>query len=182
MKIKPGRRCGLTVYFVGPLLLWMILVWATSTRLGAYEQSLNLMIRVVHSLSPESPVPGSGDLMPLFPSNNALRKLAHVFAFAVFMLLAVRAIQWGNPRLKPAAIFVACLLGTFFAGSDAVIRYLTPMRHVREDQFVLDAIGAAFILVITVLYFVAKSWERACLPTYELRNYSADRAVPYEVD
>ncbi|MBC8101381.1 MAG: VanZ family protein [Cytophagales bacterium] len=143
--------------YAGPLLLWMAAIYASSTHLGRYEQSLALIQAASQRLAPESPPPS--DQGELFQINDAARKLAHVFAFGILTLLAVRAIQWGESRLKWQTVTGSFALCVLFAVSDALIRIREPDRHVRLDQFVFNGIGALLVFLLTTGYFGVKYWE-----------------------
>lgn len=146
----------------------MALVYASSTQLGTYDRSLNLMLRASHWIAPDLPIPQ--DVGEIFLINNAVRKLAHVVAFGGFTLLLVRALQWGNPRLKKAVLPITFGLGLLFSFSDALFRIYAPSRHVRGEQFVLNALGSAIVLILVVLFFAAKRAEAWLLAG----NYSRD--------
>ncbi|MES2462860.1 MAG: VanZ family protein [Armatimonadota bacterium] len=152
-----ARKLLRALLYLGPLLLWMGVVIAASTQLGRYEKSLALIQGVAEFLSPDA-VP-SGDIWQQYQINNAARKLAHVGAFGIFTLLAVRALQWGEPKLKWQSISGSLALCVVFAVSEAFVRFRAPDRHVRLEQFVLNAIGALLVFGLTLLYFRLKYWE-----------------------
>ena len=143
--------------YLGPLLLWTGVVIAGSTKLGRYEQSLAFIQGTAQLLSPEA-VP-SNEIWQLYQINNAARKLAHVAAFGIFTMLAVRALQWGEHRLKWQALGGSLGLCLLFALSEAFVRFQSPERHVRLEQFVFNAIGAILVFGLTLLYFRLKYWE-----------------------
>jgi VanZ family protein len=152
------RKLLRALLYLGPLLLWTGVVIAGSTQLGRYEQSLAFIQRTAEMLSPDS-VP-SNDVWQLYQINNAARKLAHVAGFGIFTMLAVRALQWGEPKLKWQAVVGSSGLCILFALSEAFVRFRTPDRHVRLDQFVFNGIGALLVLGLTLLYFRIKYWEQ----------------------
>jgi len=143
--------------YLGPLILWMAVIYTGSTQLGTYDKSIALMLSVARFFSPDGPQPN--DIGSLFLVNNALRKIAHLVTFGILMLLVVRAIQWGRPRLKLSSLVAAILFCTGFSFSDALVRLYARDRHVRADQFVLNAIGSGSVLIITVLFFLLKAGE-----------------------
>lgn len=143
--------------YLGPLLLWMGIVLVGSTRLGAYENSLAFIQGTAELLNPEETP--SNDVWQLYQINNAARKLAHIVAFGVFTMLAVRAMQWGASRLKWQSLVGSLGLSLLFAFSEAFVRFRSPERHVRLEQFVLNGIGALAVFGLTLLYFRLKSWE-----------------------
>ena len=152
------RKSIRALLYLGPLLLWMVVVIAGATYLGRYEESLALIQRVAHLLSPDAQ--SAVDVNQLYQINNAARKLVHVAAFAVFTMLSVRAMQWGEAKLKWQSLAGSLGLCIVFALSEAFVRFTSPARHVRLEQFVLNGIGALLIFGLTMLYFGIKYWER----------------------
>ena len=153
----------------------MAIVYASSTELGTYDKSLNLILRFSYWLSPGMTIPG--DVGAYFPINNAARIVARVFVFAVFTLLTVRALQWGHHRLKPVTLGITFLLALPFSFSDALFRLNAPDRHVRVEQFVLNGIGAVVVLLGVVVFFFAKQWETSLLAlagNLQLSNETAE--------
>jgi VanZ family protein len=144
--------------YLGPLFLWMGAVAAGSTYLGRYEESLALIQGAAHLLSPDAPP--ARDRGDLFQINNAARKLVHIATFAVFTMLSVRAIQWGEARLKWQSLAGSLALCIVFALSEAFVRFQSPVRHVRLEQFVLNGIGAVLTFGLTMLYFGIKYGEK----------------------
>jgi VanZ family protein len=151
------RKYLRALLYLGPLLLWMGIVIAASTQLGRYEESLAFIQGTAQLLSPEQTP--SNDIWQIYQINNAVRKLAHVAAFGIFTMLAVRALQWGEPRLKWRSLAGTLILCILFAASEAFVRFQSPDRHVRPDQFVFNAIGALLVFGLTLLYFRLKYWE-----------------------
>lgn len=157
--IKRFRKRFLrTVYYVAPLLLWMGVIYVSSTDRGAYDVSLRLMLRAGQWAVPGWQPPW--DVGVYYPLNDALRKLAHVLFFGIFTLLTVRAVQWGSPRLKLSSVLVVLGIGIVFSLSDALVRLAAPERHVRLEQFLMNGLGAVLVLVMVTGFFAAKAWER----------------------
>ncbi len=151
------RKWLKALLYLVPLLLWMAVVIAGSTRLGRYEESLAFIQWGAQILTPE--LPPSHDIWPLYQINTASRELAHIAAFGIFTLLSVRALQWGEPRLKWQSFVGTLGLGILFAGSEALVRFRTLDRHVRLEQFVCNAVGALLVFGLTLLYFRIKYGE-----------------------
>lgn len=148
-----------SVLYLLPLLLWMGIVLIASTRLGSYAESMKLIQWTAETLSPES-MPLQ-DVWQLYQINNAARKIAHIFAFGIFTMLAVRALQWGSPRLKWQSLVGALVICLLFGTGEAFVRYRSPVRHVRMEQFVFNGAGSLLVFAFTTGYFGVKSWERS---------------------
>ena len=154
---QAGRRLLLWVIYAGPPLLWMLVVFAASTRLGSYEATWTLNRRVFAFLAPHW---GVIDDSSLYQINDALRRLSYVGAYAVLTLLAVRAIQFGQPELKRASALAALGISIVFAAGDALHRRFVPGRHGDIADVWLSVLGACATMAVILLWFRLKRWER----------------------
>ena len=167
------RKWLRALLYLGPLFLWMALVIAGATRLGRYEESLAFIQWTAQALSPE--LPPSQEVWQLYQINTAARELAHVAAFGIFTMLSVRALQWGEARLKWQTLIGTLGFCFIFACSEAYVRFRTPERHVRWEQFAFNALGAFLVFGLTMLYFQlkyceGKLWEGKTVETDETPN------------
>jgi len=96
----------------------------------------------------------------LYQLNGALRRLAHVVGYSILTAFIVRAIQRGEPRLKPLSFLVATLIGIAYCGLDEWKRALEPNRHAKWADLEWNLIGVAVTLGGTLLFFGIKEWER----------------------
>ena len=143
--------------YIGPPVLWMGGLFAASTQLGEYHVTFRFVQDSVQWLAPGTP---RIDIDSMYGINIAVRKLAHVIGYGFLTVLLVRAIQYGQARLKPVSVFVALLLSVLFAIGDALHRRRVPGRHGDSADVVLDAIGIGIFFGGTLLYFGLKALER----------------------
>lgn len=160
---RQQRRVLRFVLYGGPVLLWMAVVFVGSTDLGRYETSWNIVIRVLNFLCPEFAQPPEKGLqlnISMYQINTAMRRLAHIFLYAMLTFLTVRALQQGKPRLRMRSLVAAFLITMAYAGTDELHRYFEQHRHAKWSDIALNLYGIAFVLGGTILFFGLKAWER----------------------
>lgn len=150
--------------FGGPLLLWtLILVWSGAEG-ARYETSWRWTQSALRLLCPEFAPPGDPAAIQvdvtMYQINGALRRLAHVGAYAVLACLLIRLLQQGRPRLRRRSLVGAFLLSLLYIGGDELYRYFQPNRHAKWLDLYLNLAGAVCVLVGTVFWFAWKNWER----------------------
>ena len=137
---------------------------AFATDRGGYNTTWALVIRTIGVLTPEhAPLPEDNRTLTLsmYQINAAVRRAAHVAAYATFALLVVRTIQWGRPRLQVGAVLGMLAFCGLLTGAESLVRLkLATGRHVRWEQFYLNLIGAGLALVLTLIFFGVKALER----------------------
>lgn len=151
---------------MGPMLLWMGLIFVASTDVGRYENSWRLILRVLQFLCPEFATPPApdGDLqvnVSMYQINTGMRRLAHVLLYAILTFLTVRFIQRGEPRLKMTSLIAALLITAVYAGLEEGVTYLQQHRHAGWSDIKLNLYGIALVLGGTAAFFQIKAWERA---------------------
>lgn len=169
------RKWLRALVFVGPLLLWIVLLLVLATTLGEYIATWKLFQRVLSWMTPEfAPIPTDGRFavveVSMYQINQGLRRAAHVAMYAGLTLLAVRACQWGEPRLRRRTVLVALLMSLVFTGGESLVRLRSPGRHVRWENLALNLIGTGLVLGGTLVFFGLKAAERRL----------SDPAAPYE--
>ncbi|MDX1932513.1 MAG: VanZ family protein [Capsulimonadales bacterium] len=162
-----GRRWLRFLILGGPLVLWMGVILLSGSEGARYEASWKLIQQALRVLCPEQAPPGDGSeiqvTVTMYQINGALRRIAHVVAYAVLALLTVRAIQAGEPRLKPKALLAAFGLGIVYTAVDEVHRYFQQNRHAKWDDVWLNLAGVFLTVLLTMGYFGGKALERKIL-------------------
>ncbi|GAB4454982.1 MAG: hypothetical protein OHK0029_10370 [Armatimonadaceae bacterium] len=171
----PGWLRGLC--WLGPVALWVgVLIWGGAEG-ARYETSWSLIQWALMVLAPEHAPPeaatGIQVQVTMYQINGALRRVAHVLAYAVLAGLVIRAIQRGNTRLTGAAIATALTLGLVFTGADELHRWLQENRHAKWLDVWLNLSGVGLTLGLTTIYFAFREWER--------RIAEAERRAPNSV-
>lgn len=150
-----------------PVALWVAVLYAGSSSLGRFANSAYALQAALHLLAPEYPLEldHNGFLIQvnLFILNAAVRRLTHIFAYAVLTCLVVRWIQGGAERLKRASLLGAFGVSLLYVGVDAWHLSHVPERHFDASDLLLNLIGVFLVLTGTVVWFGLKSWERRLL-------------------
>jgi hypothetical protein len=163
------RRLPRFLLFYGPLLLGTGVLGFLATSHGGFMASWKLFLRAVIWLTPELPQ-YHAELNPdgpqreqfnLFPLNVALRKVAHVMVYIPISILAGRALQNGEPRLRARALFGQVLLCLLLTGAECLVRLrYAGERHIRWEQLYLNLTGTGLAIVLTLIFFGIKALER----------------------
>lgn len=152
------QRRILWLFYVGPLLVWMAVIFLASTGAGSGENSSRLIRGLLELVSPAQARAMSPHTLDVL--NLVVRKMGHLTEYAILTLLAVRAIQFGEKRLKSSAFFGAFGLSAVYACSDEIHQYFVPGRGASPIDVAIDLSGVILVMVGIVLGFWLKSWER----------------------
>ena len=152
------------IVFAVPLFLWIGTLLVFATDRGGYNATWSLVIRAVGFLTPDFPkLPTDNHTLELsmYQINQALRRLAHIIAYAALALLVVRTLQWGRPRLRVASVLVMVAFSALITGAESFVRLkIGTQRHVRVEQFYLNMLGTGIALFLTFFFFGIKALER----------------------
>lgn len=146
------------IFYVAPLVLWMGVIFFSSTRAGNSAHSLAIIHRLLEIVSPDQARNISRATLSVV--NIVLRKAAHVTEYAILTLLAVRAIQQGAPKLKKSAFFGAFLLSAVYACSDEFHQRFVGSRTSSPVDVAIDLVGVTLVMVGITLFFAIKAFER----------------------
>ncbi|MCS6777061.1 MAG: VanZ family protein [Chloroherpetonaceae bacterium] len=157
----PSKRGALLGFYVGPLVLWMVLIFFASTEAGTTENSGRMIRWLLTVISPDQ----ARNLSPhtLHVINIMVRKLGHVTEYAILTLLAVRAIQFGAPSLKKRSLLGAFLISLLYACSDEIHQRFVPGRGASPIDVAIDMTGVVLVMAGIVVWFWVKSIERRLL-------------------
>src|SRR5262249_9657326 len=139
-------------------LLWMLLIFSSSTRAGGPSNTQGLLQRVLTSLYPKEVATFSPEDWDHL--NYIVRKIAHVTEYTVLTLLAVRAIQYGSPRLNRKALLGGFAISFLYACTDEFHQRFVPGRTPAFDDVLIDAIGMAVAAFGLLLWSGLKSLEQ----------------------
>ncbi len=146
-------------FYIAPLVVWMSVIFFSSTNVGNSDHSFWLIHRLLEIISPEQARNLSHTTFAVI--NIMVRKTAHVTEYAILTLLAVRAIQQGAPKLKKSAFFGAFLISAVYACSDELHQRFVGSRTSSPVDVAIDLVGVTVVIVGMTLFFALKSWERS---------------------
>jgi VanZ family protein len=127
-----------------PLILWMALIFAASTKLGSPHSTSYFFRPIMHWLFPGMPE----DMLEHI--HHIVRKTAHFVEYAMLGVLV-----WRTVHLDPAfdsfsprrRIWFALLLCMFYASTDEFHQKFVPTREAAVQDVLLDTCGSGFALL-----------------------------------
>jgi VanZ family protein len=152
------RLMKLRLFYIGPLIFWMAVIFFGSTSFGSASSSHRLLIRVLDLLDPDVSHRLSAETLDML--NLVIRKMGHLTEYAILTLLAVRAIQFGEPRLKPRAPIGAFLISVLYACSDEFHQRFVPGRTSSPHDVLIDSVSVSLVIIGILIWFAVKSAER----------------------
>jgi len=138
-----------------PLLVWMFVIFTASCDAQSYQHSSLLFEPLVHWLFPNLSADTVAELHHLF------RKTCHLMEYAIFAVLAWRAIhqpqkhnrrpwRWDEAGLTIALVFT-------YAASDEFHQVFVPGRTALVSDVLIDTSGG--LLGLTLLW-LARKWSK----------------------
>lgn len=153
----PASRAGLRLFYVGPLVLWMALIFALSTHVGGSGRSRGMLANLLRWLDPAFVASLSPDQLEWL--NHAARKCAHFTEYLVLGLLALRAFVYGR-RVRPWMLLSALALSAVYAASDELHQVFVGGRTPSPWDVLIDSSGSAFGLALAAAWCGVKAVER----------------------
>ena len=129
-----------------------------STQLGAEQVTLHALIRLLKLLTPDQASALSAD--SIGKTNFLIRKCAHITEYAILALLTARAAQFGQERLKWQAVLSGITMCIVYSSLDEFHQSFVPGRTSTIHDVFIDTAGAIFALMLMLLYFRIKAYER----------------------
>jgi VanZ family protein len=135
----------LQLYFYGPAIAWMALIFVMSSRAGSTEHSEALVQTLIRWVSPTF----GGTLTPYQAEclDYGFRKACHLTEYAILALLLLRAAAGGrNPEGRT---FVTALgICILYAATDELHQSFVPLRTPSAMDVLIDAVGATLALAV----------------------------------
>ena len=142
--VSLNNRVGRSIFYLAPLLLWMVLIFGASTDAGSAAHTNPVITGVLHRLL--SVLPLGDDIIGRMEWN--IRKTAHVSEYTVLGLLLFRALAWGNPALRSRTVLLTFALGVLYAASDEWHQSFVPSRGAAASDVFFDSYGVLVALVL----------------------------------
>ena len=149
-----------TAYYVGPLLLWMLLIFSLSTDAASADKTRPALKSIVRRLFPGLANRLSPRMVDRLDWN--IRKTAHVTEYAILTLLAYRAIAFGNPAFRNRNVVLPFLIGVLYAASDEYHQSFSRSREGRAADVFFDTVGVMLGLLLCLWHHAATHslrWE-----------------------
>jgi VanZ family protein len=130
-----------------PVLIWLAIVFVGSTGLLSAEQTSRFLVPFLRWLRPDI----SNETLAQI--HFVVRKLGHIFEYAVLAMLLWRAVRGGmNLRMQMSIAFIAVwLVCGIFAASDEFHQSFVPSRTSAARDVLIDICGATIGLAICLM-------------------------------
>ncbi len=122
------------------------MIFSASTDAGSAEKTNPLVGRIIATVAPGLAARLSPDQIDRIDWN--IRKTAHVTEYALFAILAFRALAFGNPRFRSRNAYGPILIAVLYAATDEYHQSFVPSRGAAASDVFYDGTGA---LIGTVL-------------------------------
>jgi VanZ family protein len=151
-------RARATLIYVGPLLLWMIFIFACSTDVAAAENTRPAVGGIVRRLLPGLAANLSERTLERIDWN--VRKACHIGEYAILAIFAYRAVTFGRAEFSHRQVVLPFLIGVLYAASDEYHQSFYPSRSGAAADVTFDTLGVSLGLLFCL-------WHRAARPTGE---------------
>ncbi len=131
-----------------PVLLWMSVIFALSTRVGSSANTSRIIIPFLHHLFPALPP------TELFLIHRLARKASHVAEYAILSYLILRAMiqSWRNDPVRSGNLLAAAVaslcVASAYAATDELHQRFVPGRESQLNDVLIDASGAGLGLLV----------------------------------
>jgi len=132
---SPFRR--FTTYTV-PLLLWMVVIFCASTRIGSGNNTETVLFDIRDLLPFLRPylTPAVMDII-----HHIIRKSAHITEYAILAVLAYRAIRQDRAGFRDIQVWGPILLCIVYASTDEYHQRFVPTRGPSVEDVLFDTFG-----------------------------------------
>jgi VanZ family protein len=159
--LRPVSVLGKTAYYVGPMLLWMALIYSASSDAGSADNTRPVVQNLFHRLLPFLADRLSPDVVDRVDWN--IRKTAHIVEYAVLAVLAFRAVAFGGTRFRARNVVLPFLIAVAYAASDEYHQSFSPSRGAAAADVTFDTFGVTIGLVLCLWHRLAAQ-ERSGAP------------------
>lgn len=152
--VKSRTSAARAVYYVGPLIVWMAVIFGFSTDAASAENTRAGVRSILSRLAPGL----AGRLTPAQVDRIDwnLRKGAHVTEYAILAILAYRAVAFGSPAFRNRNVFLPFTLCVLYAASDEYHQSFEPTRGAAAADVVFDTFGGVVGLLLCLWHRAAK--------------------------
>lgn len=144
------------VWYVGPMLAWMGLIFALSTELGSAAHTASLLYRLLQRFFPDWLAQATPE--DLFELHYWIRKGAHFTEYLILALLAYRAFRYGEAWRHWRALGFSGSFSILYAFTDEFHQVFVSSRGPALRDVGIDALGAMTGFVLLALLY---AWQSA---------------------
>jgi VanZ family protein len=154
MKLSSGSNFQRFLIYIGPLLLWMIVIFYLSTDHGSKGNTLPAIRSILYRLWPDAPNHLSFEMINRIDWN--IRKTCHIVEYLILGLFAFRAVAFGSREVRPKNILLPLLIGVAYATSDEIHQSFIPSRTGAAADIFFDVFGINTALILCLWHQCAR--------------------------
>lgn len=147
------QRAVRFVWYVGPMLGWMAVIFAMSTQIGSATQTATWLYQLLSRFFPLWLAQATPE--QLFELHYWIRKGAHFTEYLILTLLAYRAFRYGEAWRHWRALGFSGSFSILYAFTDEFHQVFVSSRTPSLRDVGIDALGAmtAFVLLSVIYAF-----------------------------
>lgn len=144
------------LWYVGPMVVWMAVIFAMSTDFGSAARTAGLLYKVLQQLFPAWLAQATPE--QLFELHYWVRKGAHFTEYLILTLLAYRAFRYGEAWRHWRALGFSGSFSILYAFTDEFHQVFASSRGPSLRDVGIDALGAMTGFVLLAMLY---AWQSA---------------------
>ncbi len=145
------------LFYVFPLLLWMLIIFSWSTDFGSSQHTGSLIDRIFATVPVLRELPAH----VIEGFKYSIRKTAHISEYAILAVLASRAIRRGRTATTAKDIWMPVLLCFLYASTDEYHQSFVPSRFASIYDVMYDTFGGIVGVGVSWALSRARQWAGA---------------------
>lgn len=147
------------LWYVGPMIAWMAVIFAMSTELGSAAHTAGLLYKLLQHLFPDWLAQATPE--ELFELHYWMRKGAHFTEYLILALLAYRAFRYGETWRHWRALGFSGSFSILYAFTDEFHQVFVSSRGPSLRDVGIDALGAMTGFVLLATFYAWQSVREA---------------------
>lgn len=159
-------------WYVGPMVVWMGLIFALSTELGSASHTAGLLYKLLQRFFPDWLAQATPE--ELFEIHYWVRKGAHFTEYLILTLLAYRAFRYGEAWRHWRALGFSGSFSILYAFTDEFHQVFVSSRGPSLRDVGIDALGAMTGFVLLAMLY---AWHSVREAMHSAAVHTATRAT-----
>ncbi len=160
------------LWYVGPMIAWMAVIFAMSTELGSAAHTAGLLYKLLQRFFPAWLALATPE--ELFKLHYWVRKGAHFTEYLILTLLAYRAFRYGETWRHWRALGFSGSFSILYAFTDEFHQVFVASRGPSLRDVGIDALGAMTGFILLAVLYSWRSDARGDARRTGRSNYSRD--------
>jgi VanZ family protein len=153
LNLKPRR-----LFYIGPLIVWMSIIFVMSSRVGESDKSGGLLNALIARVSPT--FYHTLTEYQLECLNYGFRKACHVTEYAILTFLVARAFRFGKRSLSGRTLCLSLFVAVGYACTDEFHQSFVPGRTASVEDVLIDSCGVLAALLLISIQFAYRGVEQ----------------------